>query len=141
MFQAQWYHFRRLPNLCWWPLSYIFTVILALRWCYNSYKKVIKRTIFKVSQCCSLTVLRGSPLWTVSPCTGQGLQRVNGNIRSHKTLLFWGLSANNAGNPNTILETQKAGYFPKHKSDYKTKGYLLFIGTLWYLLCGTQTSL
>lgn len=28
-----------------------------------------------------------------------------------------GFCANNAGNPNTILETQKAGYVSKHKSD------------------------
>lgn len=63
----------------------------------------------------------GVPLWTVSLHTGHGLQSVNGSISSHKTLLFMGFSANSAGKPNTVLETQKAGYFSKHKSNSRIR--------------------
>lgn len=118
-FRTNWYHFRSLPNLCWWPLSYKFTVILALRCCCDSYKGVIKRIIFKASPCFSLTVLRGVPLGTVSLHIGHGLQRANGRTSSHKTAVY-SFPATVLAVPLSFLEVQKTGYFYKHGGGSRT---------------------
>lgn len=46
-----------------------------------------------------------------------------------------GFSANNAGKPNTVSETQETGYFSKHKSNSKIRKGIQYSHELFAICC------